>query len=221
MPRVLNSLVCLASCFAIGAGPVLASESDDSWFDDDWQEKAEAVNEGPLEILQAKPDKSVHYHLNQIRISEKSIHTGWVDVNQCHEHLDAVSALQIVFNKDRVRNIQIVSHRNIEKTWVEGSTVQLENIEHDSRLCLRAETKALSKKGSQFILKNGPFMRRFLDGYYPMHVRMEVEYAKSELVFVKSMPIAADVGDIKSSISMDVWFSGQLRTEFIFRPANK
>ncbi len=220
MMRTLNSLLWLALCIGMNARVTYASDPDDSWFEDDWQQKTEAVNEGQLEILQKQPDKPVHYHFNKIKISEKSIINGWVDMAQCHEHLDAVPALQIVFNKDRVRDIEIVSHRNIGRIWVEGNTVQLENIEHGSRLCLKAQTRALYKDKRHFVLKNGPFMRRFLDGYYPMRVRMEVEYPESKLMFVRSAPVAIAVdktGNRKNRLEMDIWFSGQLKTEFIFR----
>jgi hypothetical protein len=46
-------------------------------------------------------------------------------------------------------------------------------VEPGARLCLSAQTRALRNTGNgYFNLVNGPYMRKFLDGYYPMRVTL-------------------------------------------------
>ncbi|MGD8911541.1 MAG: hypothetical protein PVJ68_02195 [Candidatus Thiodiazotropha sp.] len=44
-------------------------------------------------------------------------------------------------------------------------------------ICLQAETQSLHPTGQGgYQLRNGPYMRRFLDGYYPMLLTLQVDY---------------------------------------------
>ena len=77
------------------------------------------------------------------------------------------------------------SSGNIEQSWVEDNTVQLRNVQENARLCVQAWTRALKSNGDgSYSLRNGPFMRRFLDGYYPMRVSMQIDYASSGLQLI-------------------------------------
>lgn len=179
------------------------------------------VNEGALVFLTQPPSRQVHHHQNHLVIDADSVLNGWVRLNQCHDHLDRVPRAQIMYNRDRIRDLQITTSGNIEQSWVEDNTVQLRNVQENARLCVQAWTRALRSNGDgSYSLKNGPFMRRFLDGYYPMRVSMQIDYAASGLQLIAINPIRQqgfDVMEEDGSLAFDAWFEGRLKTEFLFR----
>ena len=179
------------------------------------------VNEGDLVFLAQHPTKQVHHHQNHLIINAESLRDGWVQLKQCHDHLDRVPRAQIMYNKDRIRDLQIVTSGNIEQSWVEGHSVQLRNIHENARLCVQAWTQALKANGDgSYSLQNGPFMRRFLDGYYPMRVSMKIDYGSSGLHLVSMTPQRQqgfDVTERQGHLAFDAWFEGRLKTEFLFR----
>jgi hypothetical protein len=128
-----------------------------------------------------------------------------------------VPRAQILFNKERVRNLRITRSENIGESWVDGASVQLTDIGADSSLCVDADSRSLTAIGDGgFRIDNGPFMRRFLDGYYPMRVSVQILLAGSGLRFAGIKPerqpgfeVEFDAGEIR----FDAWFEGRLRTE--------
>lgn len=195
-----------------------AAASDDAA--PQWDEDPEAltgqVNEGRLRILPWPPDEPVHQHLNRIRITESSLDDGWVELEQCHQDLDPVAASQIVFHPKRIRGLRILGSEGITAARVEGASIQLQVIGPGARLCLRAESLALQRlPDGCHRLRNGPYMRRFLDGFYPMRVRLQVRF-----------PPALKPRDIKPRVqpglqltlspgllSIDALFEGRLFTD--------
>ena len=200
-----------------------SAEELERWFNSDSFEPpnpVQEVNEGQLVFISAPKKKALHHHHNSMTISPRSLEDGWVLMEQCHTNLDKVAAAQIVFAKNRVRDIKVVSYRNMEKAWVEGPTVQMTNITADARLCMQAWTRALfiNNDGS-YSLRNGPFMRRFLDGYFPLRVSMEILYAGTGLKPIAVSPAEQKgfaVWRKKDRIGFDAVFKGKLRTEFSF-----
>lgn len=202
-----------------------ASTDDDDW--PDWVDRHEeqiyariaAVNEGDLRFLTDRPDKPVHHHASRVEISEQSLRDGWVLMEQCHRNLDKVGALQIVFNKERSRELEILRHRNIDRAYTTEHTVQLRGINADSEVCIRAESRALNvDDGAVFELNNGPFMRRFLDGYYPLQLSLRIDYPESlELAdFSPEAQPGFDVDTQPGRVAVETLFEGELRTRFRF-----
>lgn len=179
-------------------------------------ESAHNVNEGSLHFLERPPNKPFHHHQNWFRIDEGSLATGWVKLLQCHDNLDAVPRAQITFRDGFVRNLKVKQSKEIENAWVEGPTVQLVNVGRGARLCLEAETRALRDTGSgYFNLYSGPYMRRFLDGYYPMRLTLEVEYPANLLNLLDVSPLAQPGFNVDSTpgrLRMDAVFEGTLQT---------
>lgn len=174
------------------------------------------VNEGDLKFVSPPTDRAVHHHHNSITIGDASLAGGWVQLEQCHENLDAVPSAQIVYGKDRIRNIQVLENRNIGAAWVEDHSVQVRDVERQARLCISAETQALSRNGEHsWNLSNGPYMRKFLDGYYPMRVSMRVHLKTDRLRFVDINPEAQpgfQVIQTADGLAYDTVFEGVLRT---------
>lgn len=186
---MVPAVCCPATRFAFLAVllPALAwaSPSDDELF----FKSVSDVNDGDLHFLTQEPAKPVHHHQNHLFLDDHSLSTGWVRLEQCHQHLDAVPTMQIVYSKDRIRKLAVLRSENIGKSWVHEHTVQMERVEHNALICISAESLALNADGKGgYSLSNGPYMRRFLDGYYPMRVSMDVTLETDRLRFVDVSP---------------------------------
>jgi hypothetical protein len=211
---------------AILVGSTLPAQAvEDDWpdgFDDepDLMALTAAVNEGELEFIPAADAVGAHAHRNHIRITNDSLEQGWVGLEQCHENIDAVPAAQILFRNGGVRKLEIASSNNIGKAWVEGHTVQLEDIAKHATLCIRGESQALYRLGDgHYRLRNGPYMRRFLDGYYPMRVALNIDYPADRIRLVSQSPTnqpGFDVHQREHSVDVNATFEGRLVTCFDF-----
>jgi hypothetical protein len=195
-----------------------SDEDDFEWFDqEDFESLTAAVNEGELAFLPVPPTEAVHHLDNVLILDRASAASGWVRLQQCHRNIDRVPRAEIVFSAERVRNIRITHSENIGASWVDGASVQLTDVAEGSRLCLGADSRALTSDGEGgFRVTNGPFMRRFLDGYYPMRVSERILLADSGLRFAGITPHRQPGFEVEIdalSIRFDAWFEGRLSTE--------
>ncbi|MCG8089230.1 MAG: alpha/beta hydrolase [Candidatus Thiodiazotropha taylori] len=185
-----------------------------------WEESEIEVNEGVLEFLSQPPEKPVHHHQNQITITRSSLQDGWVELSQCHYHLDPVPRLEIVYHPQRIRDIRIVSMSNIGHAEVVGHKLDLSDVNRSAEICLSAQSRALHNLGDgHYQLRNGPYMRRFLDGYYPMQLSLEVRYPAERLAFNGQSPLPA--GEVEQQSMEGLfkwrgWFTGKLSTQLDF-----
>lgn len=179
-------------------------------------ESATDVNEGILNFLQTPPAKPIHHHQNVFRIDADSLDSGWVHLLQCHDNLDAVPRAQITFREGFVRDLRLDAFSRMESAWIEGASVQLVNVQPGARLCLSGLTRALRHTGNGYYnLYSGPYMRKFLDGYYPMRVTLDIEYPAQFLRLLDiSPPEQPGFQHIESpgSIHLDAVFEGELST---------
>lgn len=201
--------------------PNASKEELEKWFADDSNTSAKEVNEGELTFLDKPPTgKPIHHHQNKITLSTASMGEGWAKLEQCHDNLDAVPALQITFREGYVKDLQVTEQRNIGKAWVEGASIQLKDVGKEGRLCLSAQSRALRPAGKgKFTLLNGPYMRKFLDGYYPMRVSMRVEYPAELLKVAHTVPASQNGFAITQQdgvLTYDTVFEGELRTAIHF-----
>lgn len=219
MPAVSWRTTCRCSkaAFLLAFLPLLgqAASEEDLFF-----KNVSEVNEGELHFLTKAPDRPVHHHQNRITLTPDSLISGWVRLEQCHQHLDPVPDSQIVYNQDRIRALRIVRTENIERAWVQEHSVQMENIGPAALICIEAESRALVNDGpNTYVLRNGPYMRRFLDGYYPMRVTMTVIPGNSGLRLDSLSPAAQPGFSVHASpdeVGYDTWFEGRLTTSIRF-----
>jgi hypothetical protein len=214
--------VLLGLCLV--AGTVSATDAE---FDAAFPPEAETghVNEGALEFLASPPPGRAHAHSNRITLTASSLQDGWASLYQCHDNLDSVSSAQIVYNSERIRKLQVASVAGIGHARVEGHTIQLEDVSDTAGLCIHAESRVVHPlSAGRFVVRNGPFMRRFLDGYYPMHVTLEIRLPPGDWTLEQSLPAAQPgfaVTRRPDGIEADAWFEGKLVTEFYFTPADR
>ena len=178
------------------------------------------VNGGDLKFLSEAPASPIHHHQNQITLTPESLLSGWARLEQCHHHIDPVPDMQIVFGRDRIRNLNIVRSENIGRAWVHENSVQMEQVARNALICITAESRALTAEGdNRYTLSNGPYMRRFLDGYYPMRVSMKVRMEAPDLHFrdinPKPQPGFSFIQQ-GNEINYEALFEGELRTRIDF-----
>jgi hypothetical protein len=195
-------------------------EFDEDWLGDDFERRIAKVNQGELVFLSEPPPEPVHHHQNRLILDSESLDHGWVTLIQCHRHLDAVPRTQVLYHQTRTRKLSILSYDNIQSAWIEGHTVQLSGVEHGASICIQARTRTLEfNEDGSFTLRGGPYMRRFLDGYYPMRVSMNIQVPRDYLRFVGTRPQSQDgfrVEETADGINIDAWFEGKLYTEVHF-----
>ena len=198
-------------------------EQMEAWlndFSDDSTQRALAVNEGELEFLTHAPPKRPHLLENKFTISQQSLKDGWVKMIQCHQNLDVVSVAQILYHGRRTRHIKVLSSSGIAKAWVEKNSVQLEDIGNSARLCIQAEVHSLySNYDGSYSMHNGPFLRKFLDGYYPMRVTMDVSLPSEYLAYEGTYPLTQEgfkVTSDSTGMQVDALFVGELSIEVMF-----
>lgn len=197
------------------------SAEEEAWLNDDSDAISRTVNEGQLEFLSSKPDTTILHSVSDLTIDQNSIEDGWVGLKQCYHHLDAVPLMQVEFQYRHMEDLQLVSHTNIGKAWVVEQSIQMEDIAKQASLCIKARVRIFYQNpDGSFSLMNGPFHRRFLDGFYPYHVTLNVHYPKQLLIFVGTTPATQtgyNVSDVNGHITIEAFFEGILKTETRFR----
>ncbi|TVP87484.1 MAG: alpha/beta hydrolase [Thioalkalivibrio sp.] len=206
----------LASLAALSLSLATAAETDP--FDDDslWEPPRSESNRGALNFLTDPPEDPVHHHHNQIIVMASSLDDGWVTLRQCHNDIDRVGRAQILYNGDTTRDLEIESQNNIEETWVDGASVQLREVQPDAELCVNARSKMLQVlDDGEYLLENGPFMRRYLDGYFPMRVTVAVSWGDLDLSLAESEPQSQpgfEVTESPHGVILETTFEGRLKT---------
>ena len=214
-----------ASPLCLG-GDDISQEELERWFNSNSMEppRYKEVNDGHLVFLANNTDTSLHHHHNSLTIYPNSLQDGWILLEQCHTNIDKVPAAQILFKQGRVKDLRITQQKNIDRAWIEGASVQMEDIKENAVLCLQAKSHSLIQNpDGSFSLRNGPFMRRFLDGYYPIRVSLDLNYSKTNLVLTNYTPKIQNGFQLvqgQGKIHVDTVFEGRLQTEFHFIPHN-
>ncbi len=207
MTAATRSAVIVGLLWAGGAGAV----SDFDLLD---------INEGELRFLAEPPAQPPHLQSTHVQISEESLKTGWVRVKQCHYRLDRVGAMQVVFAKDRVRDLKILRADNIARAWIEENSVQLEQVGQNAVLCILSENRSFmtTEPDGGYEWRGGPYMRRFLDGYFPMHVKLAVDYpvARLQLIAIEPPAVKLNAVTFPGHVRLDVLFVGRLEVNLRF-----
>lgn len=218
----LISALCLPYHVLV-ASDEISREELERWFNSNTSDppRYKEVNDGHLVFLTGNNDPTLHHHHNSLTILPESLQSGWILLEQCHQNIDKVPAAEILFKAGRVRDIKITKAINIDKAWVEDTSVQMENIKADAQLCLQAYSHSLVKNADgTFSLRNGPFMRRFFDGYFPIRVSLELNFSQTNLELTSFTPNNQNGFHVENNngmIHIDTVFEGKLQTEFKFK----
>ncbi|MFO7809698.1 hypothetical protein [Guyparkeria sp.] len=181
------------------------------------EKRAREVNEGELSFLQREPDPESARMVKRLELDSDSLSEGWARMHQCHHNLDPAAAVQIVYNDERTRDIRITRQDGVGQAEVDGPSVQMKDIERGASLCVEAQALAILPHPDQagYVVDNGPFMRRFLDGYYPMQVRLEVRWPAGMLAFEESSPPGQPGLELEANergVTLDAHFEGRFES---------
>ena len=215
---IIILLFALAS--SLSANEAMTPEQLEKWFNSDDEPSTAQVSEGALQFI-SPPAKAVLHSINTLTIDENSIDNGWVGLAQCYKHLDAVPVAEVVYRYKQMRGLQITATHNIGSAQLQGQSVQLRDVLKGAELCITAEVRIFYQNPDQtYSLVNGPFHRRFLDGYYPYHVTLNIHYPGKRLLLERTTPAVQtgfEVRQASNSLTIDSYFEGVLNTEIIFR----
>jgi hypothetical protein len=184
-------------------------------------DRIDRINTGELVVFKAPPEDGILHQVSNNTLTAESLRTGWVKNSQCYFNLDGAVALQVVYRPGRVRKLRIARTEGIGKAWVEGDSVQLEDVQAKATLCVESENRALLPDEGMgvYAMHAGPFMRRFFDGYFPMRVTMTVNYPPELVSFAQASP-GVDAGmlvsDSPGRMTYEAIFEGRLQVEFLF-----
>ena len=217
----LAGLACYSSILHSNQNEHLSAQQ---WFDSDLEEQALAVNEGPLDFITAEPAGNILFTRKTLVISPHSLAHGWVRLDQCYYHLDAVDEMTIGYHYQAINHLEITASRNIGEATTSDQNIELRNVGHEAMLCIQAEVLLLESGNGLFRLRSGPYHRKFLDGYYPFHVALEVKYPQDLLKPVSIKPANQPgfrVTEQENTILVDSLFRGKLTIQIIFNLIDK
>jgi hypothetical protein len=197
-----------------------ATDAEPDWEALEAEHGTREVNEGELEFLTDKPQRRVLQTSNYLTITEDSLASGWVRLDQCQSNLDPVDAVEVVYRYQGMRNLRVVSSKDMAGAQVEGSSVQMRGVQQGGEVCISAEVHVLHADGQGgYSLQSGPFHRRFLDGYYPLHLDYRIGWPRGKLEVVNVSPAAQpgfSVVQTSAELAIDTLFAGRLVIEVNF-----
>ena len=222
---VVNSfmLLCCLSCItSVYANEEQSRSEPDWWLEQEELTATDSVSEGKLRFLLEPPAKPILHSLNSLTVFASSLADGWISLSQCYKNLDPVADAEIVYRYKAMRELKIVKYRNIDKARIEGQSIQLKNVRKQAELCVTASVRILYQNlDGSYSLVNGPFHRKFLDGYYLYHLTLEVIYPASKLKLKQIVPAEQPgfaVERQSGKLRVESVFEGILNVEIVFLP---
>lgn len=216
--RMLAPALC-ALLLAAGL-PAPATAAKEGWLER-WDEAdVSQVNEGELRFIAPLPGEPVLHADTRLSLHPASLQTGWVEMRQCYRHLDAIDQTEIVYAYREMADLEVTRAQNIERFRVESRAVRLEGVGQGAQLCLQARVRILRRlSATTFALRQGPYHRRFLDGYYPYHLSLAVEYPRDSLRLARIEPRPQpgfEFVETAQGIAIESWFEGEMRIDLEF-----
>ena len=161
-------------------------------------------------------------HQKTLRIIAANLEDPWIHNHQCHAQFPMFPSLQITFKADSVRAMRITQRDNVEAAWIDGPSVQMSETRPESRLCFESENRVFhhDAETNRYRLRVGPYFLRLFDGYFPLQVRLAIQYPGEllELISMNPDPVeGAEVRFDRGKIYFDNVFEGRLELEFVFR----
>ena len=220
--KILILYSVLLSCCSgfVYANEAVDKSAAEAWFNDDSDLLIEDVNEGHLEFIAPIKGKKILHSESVLTITDSSLLAGWVDLQQCYRNLDSIGETDVVYNYKNIKQLKITSLSYIGEAVVNGQTIHLQDVSASAHLCIQAEVQILEQTSDQkFTLRNGPYHRKFLDGYYPYHVTVTIHYPDNRLKYAHILPEPQALFKFISQpgkFFLDTWFEGVLQIEINF-----
>lgn len=171
-----------------------------AFFEDDSFFETLEVQETPIKWIDPNKTHGQYALENTITILPDSVKTGVVGFTQCHLNLDEIRAIDIVYNPQTTKTLRVISTKGISQSKAFTSKIELYGVEKGAEVCIEGKNKTLefNQTNQSWRLARGPYMRKFLDGYYPMHVAETISWP-SETLNWKSTDILQEQPSLKSA----------------------
>jgi len=146
----------------------LSPEELEKWFNSDDELPTSKVNDGQLTFLINNSKKNIFHSVINITVNQNSIDNGWTKLTQCYSNLDPVPRTAVVYRKNLIKDIKVLSSKNIKSTNVAANKVFLQDVTKGATLCIGATARNFyQNEDKSCSLVNGPYNRKCMDGYYP------------------------------------------------------
>lgn len=197
-----------------------------AWLLDDSNLEAFAVSSEVLKYSQ-KASKESYWLSNHLTINPQSLDNGWIAFQQCHNQLDPVPKIEVAYHPVNIKDLHIQTYEKIENVTVKAHSVELINVKKGAKVCIQGQSKTLKIDKEGFKLTRGPYMRKFLDGYYPMIVEETIEMKQMKTQLVEQSPqlvansykneqVKVTQPTMQSQYRFDYAFEGQLKPMYRF-----
>ncbi len=216
--RFCRGAISLALLALFSISPAAAQSADDDWPDD--SAAAIAVNEGELVFIDSTGHENTLFADTLLELDAASADSGWVRMSQCYRNLDTIAKTEITYAYREISGLRVTASENIGDIDVAAQSLLLTDVESGASVCVAARVRILrALPGGGFVLENGPYHRRFFDGYYPYHVRLALSFAESGLQLRHIEPPAQpgfSVATTDGRVEIETWFEGILKISVEF-----
>lgn len=223
VPRRSNGRMlpgALLFCICSGLLNSAQAAEDDGWPDAQQDWSLSAVNEGQLRFIEPVLDRAVLHSDTRLWLTAASLLDGWVDMLQCYRNLDAVDRTEIVYAYSEMENLTVTRAQNIGHYRLTPTGIELDGVARDAELCLRSRVRVLRRLSDRgWRMSHGPYHRRFLDGYYPYHLSLSLQYPREKIRLERIEPAPRPGFEVKNTptgFTIDSWFEGELTIEIEF-----
>ncbi|MDR9499284.1 MAG: hypothetical protein RI556_08930 [Hydrogenovibrio sp.] len=171
---------------------------------------------------EAVPDAS-YYLVNRLTVTPDSLRNGWMRFEQCHHQLDAINKIEVVYNSETTRALEVTHTQGIGRTQTQSASVILQAVSRGASVCIQGQSQTLvAIDDRRWQLRRGPYMRKFFNGYYPMHLQETLNWSQTELTLThpeSGQPLGRDfdLNPQAKRLSARYWFEGELRPVYQFR----
>lgn len=211
----------LCACLACFVEAAESPADPTAWLESDVELPGLDINEGELVFLTEQPEARVLRTRNWLNIDTGSLASGWVELRQCQGNLDPIDRVEIVYRYQAMRKLRVLSAKGIGSARIEDGAVHMTRVSEHAELCIAAEVQVLRPAGEgRFVLQSGPFHRRFLDGYYPLHLDYRVTFPPGLLVLESIQPPGQPGFDVEADakgLRIDALFEGRLTIRLVMR----
>jgi hypothetical protein len=161
-----------------------------------------------------------YYLVNHLILTPDSLAHGWVTFEQCHHQLDALAKIDIVYNSQTTRGLTITRESGIASAKAGTAQVTLSGIEKDAEICIEGQSRTLRKASEGWVLERGPYMRKFFNGYYPMHLKETLNWSQTDLTLSRPASghsLGRHFEQTDQNLTAKYWFEGELRPVYQFK----
>ena len=198
------------------------TEAERAWLEDDSGLQAITVNGGQLNWLTEEETLGQYGLENNLTVTRSSLSDGWVQFTQCHNNLDPIRKIIVQYNPKNTRALQVQSADKIESVGIDENNraAVLIGVEKQARVCISGESKSLEETAEGYLVKRGPYMRKFLDGYYPMALKETISWPQTDLKLnttdmQKQLGQSYDYSNQSKTLIAQYWFEGRLSPRYV------